>query len=381
MFEIIISHAQDYQISFTGSGQSNTIDSIMVQNLTQDTYLTLGGNDVLHLVGTVGISDLYDNRNLNVYPNPMVESSIIEFSNSTTGRICIEIFNEQGVLIKNKNSKITNGKQRFEILNLNTGIYTVSVSAIDWKYTAKLISLGKNTGNTTIEHRCTNNESMFKKDLQVKKDLVQMQYNNGEIILFIGYASDYSRVTTLLPTQSQVVDFEFIPCVDGDGNNYSVVTIGTQTWMAENLNYETEESSWYNNSATNGDIYGRLYTWDAAMIACPSGWNLPNNEEWTILRSYCGGMNEAGRELKSTNGWNNNGNGTNSSGFSALPAGWWSTYSGSFSRIGELSNMWSSSDVGVPHYMHSWMLHDSNDMFIDAEYHRTRGQSVRCIKN
>jgi len=100
------------------------------------------------------------------------------------------------------------------------------------------------------------------------------------------------------------------------------VTIGTQIWMAENLNIEYGEGSLcYGNSPDSCAKYGRLYTWDAAKMACPTGWHLPTNAEWETLVGYVGGSSVAGNKLKSRSGWNNNGNGTDEYGFSALPGG------------------------------------------------------------
>jgi len=105
-----------------------------------------------------------------------------------------------------------------------------------------------------------------------------------------------------------------------DGKTYKTVKIGTQTWMAENLNYSASGSKYYKNYAENSDIYGRLYNWSQALEACPVGWHLPSDAEWKVLVKYVG--KKAGKKLKSTSGWKGgwikNGNGTDEYGFSAL---------------------------------------------------------------
>ncbi len=178
-----------------------------------------------------------------------------------------------------------------------------------------------------------------------------------------------------------------------DGQIYAIVDIGSQTWMAENLNYETSNSWWYDNSSANGDVYGRFYTWDAAMNGesssnsvpsgvqgiCPDGWHLPSDAEWTIFTDYLGGENVAGEKMKSTSGWNHNGNGTNSSGFNAFPGGY-RTYFGTFYSIGYLSSWWSSSEDSGTIAWHWYLNYKQSQMYRDTDDKRT-GYSVRCIKD
>jgi len=105
-----------------------------------------------------------------------------------------------------------------------------------------------------------------------------------------------------------------------DGQKYRTAKIGDLVWMCENLNFAFKDSCCYDNDLKYGEKYGRLYTWDTAMEACPDGWHLPTLEDWNNLIKSAGGK-VAGEKLKSKNEWNKNGNGTDDFGFSALPSG------------------------------------------------------------
>jgi len=101
--------------------------------------------------------------------------------------------------------------------------------------------------------------------------------------------------------------------------------------MSENLNCNVSGSVCYDNDPANCTKYGRLYDWNTANKVCPSGWRLPSNDDWDKLVSYVesenGCSNCAGKYLKAKNGWDGDGNGEDTYGFSALPGGygsWWS---------------------------------------------------------
>ncbi len=167
-----------------------------------------------------------------------------------------------------------------------------------------------------------------------------------------------------------------------DGKVYRTVTIGNQIWMAENLNYKTDSSFCYNDSAEYCAKYGRLYIWDAAMDACPDGWHLPDSTEWNTLFSAVGGKSTAEEVLKSTSGWvgekGEARNGTDNYGFAALPAGVRDERGGLFSREGGTAKFWSStersSDMAT-----NIILYYYFDVFEASGRHDA--MSVRCLND
>ncbi len=163
-----------------------------------------------------------------------------------------------------------------------------------------------------------------------------------------------------------------------DGKKYKTVQIGKQIWMAENLNYRTKNESWcVDNKESNCDKYGRLYTWRAAMSACPSGWHLPSKNEFEILINEVGGIDIAGKMLKSKKEWMENGNGVDAFSFSALPAGVWDSRSGRFLLDGRFTLFWSSSENSRRAYNMS-LVYNYDNVFI-RDYDKFHRFSVRCL--
>ena len=186
-----------------------------------------------------------------------------------------------------------------------------------------------------------------------------------------------------------------------DGQIYKTVKIGDQWWMAENLNYETDNSFCYNDSAEYCEKYGRLYTWAAAMDSagtwstngkgcgynktcsptypvrgvCPDGWHLPSQTERNTLITAVGGSSVAGTKLKSTSGWYNNGNGTDAFSFSALPAG-----GRDYNDEGYTAYFWSSTENGSYYAFHMCFDYYYDNAVLGSHY-KNYGKSVRCIKD
>jgi uncharacterized protein (TIGR02145 family) len=165
-----------------------------------------------------------------------------------------------------------------------------------------------------------------------------------------------------------------------DGKTYKKVVIGTQTWMAENLNYAAEGSVCYNNSPDSCAKYGHLYKWETALTACPAGTHLPNNKEWNMLVNYVGGWKTGGTKLKSSTGWKSESGipaGTNDYGFSALPGGG-VDLSGEFGNVGEVGRWWSSKDYStvMAYFFHMW---NYNENVLDDSNNKEYSFSIRCV--
>ncbi len=227
-----------------------------------------------------------------------------------------------------------------------------------------------------------------------------------------GWSWDYPREIFFNPV------IEYGTLTDARDNKvYRTVEIGTQTWMAENLNYYDEENmsvkdkSWCFGKSDNKDsstcgVVGRLYTWaaviDSVKLAtdadnpqdcgfhktctlpakvqgiCPTGWHLPSKSEWNALVSAAGYNMKAGKILKSQTGWWNNGNGTDAFGFAALPAG---SYNGvSFGEEGSYAYFWSTTEYDTERAYRLY-LNGNNEGANLNNVHKNFTSSVRCVKD
>ncbi len=191
-------------------------------------------------------------------------------------------------------------------------------------------------------------------------------------------------------------------CDKRNARVYRFVTIGTQTWMAENLNYadsvktpELKGNTWcYKKELNNCVTYGRLYTWSMAKrYACPSGWHLPSKAEWETLIVTADGLiteynssNVAGKKLKATDGWNKYSWASSipnedAFGFTALPAG--EFFYGDFYDDGLDAYFWSATEnmdiSGNVYYM--CLYHNYDHASVNSISHSYYGYSVRCLKD
>jgi uncharacterized protein (TIGR02145 family) len=209
--------------------------------------------------------------------------------------------------------------------------------------------------------------------------------------LFSACKKDEQPPTTTPPGSTTFTDTR-------DGQVYNIVTIGKksgnqQTWFAENLNYETANSWWYDNNADTGNVYGRLYTWDAARTACPAGWHLAGDEEWKILEMSLGmsqgDANDTGdrgtdegamlKEKGSKHWGEYNEGATNSSGFTALPGG---NRDSDFFELRTSGNWWTATEYdSLLELSWSRSLSFVGHKIYRDPFHKETGFSVRCVKD
>ena len=156
--------------------------------------------------------------------------------------------------------------------------------------------------------RCVKDEKMDgsqvanDKNMEIKKD-----GDSLDVKTYLNDSRSVNSITKKIMTDSR------------DGQTYKTVKIGSQIWMAENLNYKMENSFCYDNVDSNCTKYGRLYV--NSKDVCPVGWHLPAKWEWVKLFSVLNDSSTVGKKIKSTEGWLDDGNGTDEFGFSVLPAG------------------------------------------------------------
>jgi uncharacterized protein (TIGR02145 family) len=168
---------------------------------------------------------------------------------------------------------------------------------------------------------------------------------------------------------------------DRDGQTYRTITIGSQTWMAENLNYENEDSFCFEYEEENCERYGRLYPWESAQLACPDGWHMPSPEEFNTLIDLVGGKAVAGARLKSMEGWETGAVSTDDYGFTALPAGRRGYYH-DFTDKTLGAYFWSNSRVQNSTAAYNMDLRfDSDSAMVRDNPDAHDGNSVRCIRD
>lgn len=169
-----------------------------------------------------------------------------------------------------------------------------------------------------------------------------------------------------------------------DGTAYRTVQLGSQLWLSENVRFQVDGSWVYDEDPTNEVRYGRLYDWEGANCACPSGWHLPTAAEWMTLFDYLGGPDVAGGSLKEagTGHWKKpNTDATNTSLFGGLPGGARRKQEGTFHGLGMFGAFWSSTEQGVEHAWGFYLGYHYPEVSLRTSTSKGFGFSVRCLSD
>jgi len=410
MFAIVKVQAQNYLISFAGTGDTTVVNTVKIENLTSGATVTLNGSDILHLVPTLGVDFRNRNNNhLTLYPSPLTDHARLTFATPEKGEAVIGIFDLSGKPVYQFSMFLPEGENTFQISGIYQGIYLLKITGRSFLYSTKLISHCQPGIKPEIVFVSNNLNPATKSTAAT----IDMKYTDGDQLLLTGISGKYGTVVADVPAGSKTITFNLALCQDHDGNNYKIVQIGTQTWMAENLNVgiringtqeQTDngliEKYCYNDSISNCTVYGGLYQWNEVMQyvsqegtqgICPAGWHLPTNAEWTILTNYLGGDSlTAGGNLKSTGTiqagtglwWGDNTGATNNSGFTSLPGGY-RAGAGYFTSLSQSASLWTSSYFLSGTIVWVWARDLSWDSERVSRYWNTvySGFSVRCLKN
>ncbi len=418
------------ELAFTAIDSATYIelDSIKVMNRTQGCDTILCWPDTtLVLDYQVGISETNQNnisfqvfRN---YPNPVTEQTNISLQIPEKDIVIIIVTDIFGRIILKYDKLLNKGKHSFRFFPGSGKFYFFTAQYKGKSSSIKILQARTHPfGECSLEY--IGNEAIASnlKGAEVTQNFL---FNFGDELLFIGYNDTLQSGMLNAPATSETFTFQFatnIPCpgtptITYEEQIYSTIQIFSQCWLKENLNVgtmipgykdmkdnDTIEKYCYGNNTTNCDNYGGLYIWDEMMQyntqqgsqgICPPYWHIPTDDEWKILEGVADSLYgignqiwdlyglrgyNAGKNLKTINGWNGNGNGNDRFGFSGMPGGY--HYSNGYFYYKYQHGLWWSSTEG--NTSSAWNRYFSyNNQLVDRDYGNNKGFSfsVRCIRN
>lgn len=379
--------ALEYTYSFEASADTVTLDSVFVENLTQDTLVKLGGQDILKLVDVmVGVSAnvASTGQRLTVSPNPSTDGQCtVAFESATTQDASLDVVDLAGRVLLKQSVRLEKGRNAFTLTNLAHGLTYVVITTPHNRYSGKVVSTAPEGGliqvvNQRVTAELAKSNSSQVKSLQRIKPangaqgkVVYLYFQPGDWLRITALANGDKSVRVVAPTKDDTLAFDFYRCIDADGYAYPTVTIGGQVWTAENLRttrlndstplykvtdveqWSSEEAmegafGWYENDSLNALPFGAMYNGFAVLSGqlAPKGWHVATATEYETLFEAVD--YEVSRLMANwTAGWD-----TlpllryDSTGFAALGSGvfGWGEYNG---RL-ELASFWTSTMGEMP---------------------------------
>ncbi len=291
---------------------------------------------------------------------------------------------------------ITANSAKCEIQVLSNGGSTVTNKGVCW---------GNFINPTTTNNYISTSNSTDKITLNIT-GLNEYTIYHARSFVTNAYGTSYGediKFTTIGTSANKGIKFNtnltYGSITDIDGNTYKTITIGNQTWMAENLRVTrfrngeaipiktindtiNESISIYQCEHLNPEVYGRMYSWYAATDnrnICPEGYHLPSEEEFNTLISYLGGSTGSKMKEVGSTHWDLTNSATNESGMTALPTGYLQS-SPSFGYIGGSSNWWTSK-TNKPDSGLYFCLYSGQSSILKGNSNRNQALAIRCIKD
>ena len=410
----VVAFAQTITLTFTGRDAADhyvQLNRVSITNLTKGWQETIYWPDTtLTMQNGPGIDESVANGGFVLSqnnPNPFSGTTDVNLTVADAGAVTLEIVDGNGKIVETRHgTSLQPGTNQFRVSLSTAGTYVLTAR--------------QNGKTSSIKMVCNGADATINGTEVESQRITQAQGASETIVLTFDVAQ---------------VDLDGQPCpgtptlTDVDGNVYNTVLIGTQCWMKENLRTKkyangttisqgslsssSSTAYWYfpNNDSSNMSTYGLLYNWKAVMRnsssssanpsgvqgICPNGWHVPSDAEWTQLTDYvssqseyvCGSDNMytyIAKALAGTTGWSSSPNTcavgntpsqNNSTGFSALPAGY---YNGSYNYFGYSVDFSSATENSSSYVYNRSLRYNYATVYRYSDY-KNYGVSVRCVKD
>lgn len=427
---VLIAQGQPGSITLTFTGRVNTtyaqLDSIKVINRMLGCDTMLYWNDTVLSIYFVSLAELpHKADQFNVYqqvPDPITGQTTISIQVPERDKVILSCTDMMGRIFLHTEKVLDAGVHVFHFL---PGEHKYTLITAKWRGKQKSIKIPGAVASTntlvSLEYQGSGVASPPLKSLASTHGFV---FNPGDELIYTGYAYGAQSGIRDIPATSKSYTFQFstngpctgLPTVQYEGKVYNTLQVYSQCWLRENLNVGTMISG--SEEQTNNGIiekhclqdsedsctkYGGYYQWDEMMNythqpgakgICPTGWHVPDDEDWKILEgavdsqfhigspewdgiSYRGF--DAGNNLKSTTGWYANGNGSDAFGFNGFPCGYTFPSSPYFWKTGREAYWWTSTEINE--YAWNRLISYDHDKIHRLNFYKFYGFNIRCLKN
>lgn len=294
--------ALPYDMTFVGRGETTTVETVMVENITRGSSLTLSGTDVLRLTDTptsIDESVLFEQQTVLVHPNPSRGEAMLTFLVPQSGKVGISLVNLAGQMVLTNQFTLEAGKHSAVLPAMPGGIYMVSLyyadgttKSLKWYSIGDAmigfpvtIRLHENTGaelplvkagktssspakskgvtRLVIDEKQALQEPIdgkllikpLSREIDENATVIEMYFEEGDLLRFTGSSGNRKCIVMNAPTLSHNITFDFYTCTDASGNHYAIVNAGGLLWMAEDLRMVRQGMSLVSNAADWTDTY------------------------------------------------------------------------------------------------------------------------------